>query len=100
MRAPLLRVPAALALLFTAGCGPAVEPADLVLLNGRIVTVDEGRPEAQALAVRRDTIVAIGSNREIARYAREPFPVRHGINIYPFGRRTEVVNLEGRLAIL
>ena len=65
MRAPLLRVPAALALLFTAGCGPAVEPADLVLLNGRIVTVDEGRPEAQALAVRRDTIVAIGSNREI-----------------------------------
>jgi len=39
-----------------------VRPADLVLRNGKIVTVDESRPVAEALAVSGDTIVAVGSN--------------------------------------
>ena len=30
---------------------PAARPADLVLRGGKIVTVDEARPEAQAMAV-------------------------------------------------
>src|SRR5262245_53057531 len=55
----------------------------MVLRNGRIVTVDERRPEAQAIAIRGDTIVAVGSNAEIARFV---------------GRGTEVVDLRGRLA--
>jgi predicted amidohydrolase YtcJ len=84
IRTPHLRILATLALLLVAGCGPAVEPADLVLRNGRIVTVDESRPEAEALAVRGDTIVAVGSNSAIGRYV---------------GPRTEVVDLAGRLAI-
>ena len=60
----------------------AVRPADLVLHGGRIVTVDDGRPEAQAMAVNGDTITAIGSEREIQRY---------------IGPNTRVIDLKGRL---
>jgi predicted amidohydrolase YtcJ len=63
---------------------PAVEPASLVLQNGRIVTVDEAKPEAQAMAVRGDTIVAVGTNEEIRPYV---------------GQDTEVIDLAGQLAI-
>jgi predicted amidohydrolase YtcJ len=39
--------------------------ADMVLVNGAIVTVDPRKPEAEAIAVRRDRIVAVGSTNEI-----------------------------------
>jgi predicted amidohydrolase YtcJ len=73
-----------LTLMLAAGCGAAPEPADLLLLNGKIVTVDELRPEAQALAVRDGLILAVGSNEEIAAHR---------------GDKTEVIDLEGQLAI-
>jgi len=60
-----------------------VRPADLVLRNGKIVTVDEAKPEAQALAVRGDTIAAVGSNQEIQPYV---------------GAATKVIDLKGALA--
>jgi len=60
------------------------EPADLVLRNGKIVTVDSQVPLAQAVAISGYTIVAVGSNRQINRY---------------IGPRTEVIDLEGKLAI-
>lgn len=39
--------------------------ADLVLLNGRVYTLDARRPWADAVAVRGDTIVAVGSTAEV-----------------------------------
>lgn len=66
------------------GRAATVEPATLVLRNGKIVTVDETRPEARALAARGDTIVAIGTEDQI-----RPF----------IGKNTEVIDLAGRLAI-
>ena len=63
---------------------PAVEPATLVLRGGTVVTVDETKPRAQALAARGDRIVAIGSDQEIAQYV---------------GDTTEVFELEGRMAM-
>jgi hypothetical protein len=74
------------ALLSIAACvpSPPQEPADLVLRNGRVVTVDESRPEANALAVRGGRIVAVGSNEEVETY---------------IGPETEVLDLEGRLAM-
>ena len=42
-----------------------VEPATLVVTNGKIVTMDEAQPEAQAIAVRGDRIVALGNGAEI-----------------------------------
>ncbi len=62
----------------------AVPPADLVLRGGKIVTVDETRPEVEALAARGDTIVASGSNQDIQRY---------------IGPQTRVIDLKGALAV-
>ena len=50
--------------LALAGCGPAAdrpEPADLVLRNGNIVTLDEANPPVDALAIRDGTVVATGT---------------------------------------
>jgi predicted amidohydrolase YtcJ len=44
----------------------AAQSADLVLTNGRVITVDPRDRVAQAVAVRGDKIVAVGSNAEIA----------------------------------
>jgi predicted amidohydrolase YtcJ len=45
------------------------EPADVVLTNGKIITVDNRFSIAQAVAVRGDRIVAVGSTQDIARLA-------------------------------
>jgi len=58
--------------------------ADLVLMNGKIVTVDDAKPEVQALAVSGDRVIAVGSNEEIKPYITQ---------------ETEVIDLEGKLAI-
>ena len=73
MRLPLLvSLLAFAALLATAGARSAEEPATLVLRNGRIATVDDAKPQAQALAARGDTLVAVGTNEEIAPAASRP----------------------------
>lgn len=59
------------------------DPADLVVTNGKIVTLDPAKPEAQALAVRGDMIEAVGTAEEIARF---------------IGPATQVVDLGGKLA--
>ena len=50
----------------------AAQPADLVLTNGRIVTVDEARPEVQAIAVRGDRIAALACHGLAASIERGP----------------------------
>ena len=48
----------------------AQQPApDLVLTNGKIITVDERFSIAQAVAIRGDRIVATGTNQEIGQLA-------------------------------
>ena len=39
--------------------------ADLILANGKIITVDERFSIAQAVAVRGDRIMAVGTNQQI-----------------------------------
>src|ERR1044071_2826096 len=48
---------------------PAGGAPDLILTNGKIITVDERFTIAQAIAVRGDRIVAVGSTQEITRLA-------------------------------
>ena len=43
--------------------------ADLILSNGKIVTVDERFTIAQSVAIKGDRIVAVGANQEIAQLA-------------------------------
>jgi predicted amidohydrolase YtcJ len=59
-------------------------PADLVLRHGRIVTVDDRMPEAQALVSSGGRIVAVGSDTDVAKY---------------IGPSTQVIDLGGQLAI-
>jgi predicted amidohydrolase YtcJ len=62
---------AALAALSIA-CGaprPPEMPADLILTNGAVVTEDPRHPEAQAVAVRGGSILAVGTSGEIAALA-------------------------------
>jgi predicted amidohydrolase YtcJ len=61
-----------------------IEPATLVLRNGKVVTVDAAMPEAQAIAVRGDRIAAVGSNAAIQPY---------------IGPETQVIDLRGQLVI-
>lgn len=65
-------------------CQKKIEPADLVLMNGKIVTVDEALPQAEALAIRADKIIAVGSSKAIRRY---------------IGDKTQVIDLAGKLAV-
>ena len=60
------------------------ESADLVLLHGKIVTMDDDHPEVEALAAKGDTIVAVGSDEQIESY---------------IGSDTRAIDLEGRLAV-
>jgi predicted amidohydrolase YtcJ len=59
-------------------------PADLVLTNGRIVTVDEARPEVEAIAISKNRIQALGTAAEIKAMT---------------GPNTQVIDLHGQLAI-
>ena len=65
---------------------PGAQPprADLVFINGHVVTVNSQRPEAQAVAVRGDRIVAVGTTDAIRRLA---------------GPQTRTIDLAGRLLI-
>jgi predicted amidohydrolase YtcJ len=59
----------ATALLASAGTHAQQAPADTILTNGKIITVDDRFSIAQAVAVKGDRILAVGSNQDIARLA-------------------------------
>jgi predicted amidohydrolase YtcJ len=81
LRGPLA---ALLAVLVPACADVADEEADLILVNGKVVTVDTGLGEAEAVAVRGDRILAVGTTEEIRGTA---------------GPDTRVLDLEGRLVV-
>jgi predicted amidohydrolase YtcJ len=73
--------------MLAAGLRAAESPpvgADLVLLNGKIWTVSKAQPQAEALAVWRDRIVAVGSSAEIRVH---------------IGPRTRTIDLKGRRVV-
>ncbi len=63
---------------------PGAEAATLILHNGRVWTVDASHPEAQAVAVRGETIVKVGGNAEVLALR---------------GDGTKVIDLNGRLVL-
>ncbi len=76
----------AVVLTMAIACAPASseEPADLVVHNGKVVTVDEAVPEAEAVAARAGRIVFVGSSAEAQAF---------------IGPDTEVIDLDGKLLI-
>jgi len=63
---------------------PGTVPADLILRDGRIYTVDPAQPWASAVAVRGGRIVFVGSDRGVRRFR---------------GPGTKVIDLGGRMAM-
>ncbi|MFC1563984.1 amidohydrolase [candidate division KSB1 bacterium] len=70
-------------LLILAGCG-SKEAADLVLNNGKIITMNPDNPEAEAVAVIGGRIVAVGSTSKIEDHIAE---------------NTKVIDLNGMLTV-
>lgn len=66
-------------------CAQQPEPADLILINGKVWTAEESQPTAEAVAIRGNRIVAVGSLDEINKLSR-------------FGR-TRVLDVQGRLIL-
>ncbi len=83
---PTLASLAALLPMLAAGCAehPTVAPADMVLRNGTVITMDSTVASAQAVAVTGDRITAVGSDAAIQPYV---------------GPNTKVIDLQGHLAI-
>lgn len=63
---------------------PGPKSADLVLLNGKILTMDLENPEVEALAAKGETILAVGSDEDIQSYVVDD---------------TKVIDLKGMLAV-
>ncbi len=72
-------------LLFNfAPTGNKFEPADLIFVNGNIYTANEKQPHAQAIAVKADRIVFVGSNSEVDKFK---------------GTQTRIIDLHGATAL-
>ena len=66
-------------LLFS--CAEKKPRADMVILGGKIYTVDKGNPQVEAVAVVGDTIVYAGNLSGVEEFKDE---------------KTQIINLEGR----
>lgn len=74
-------------LLIIQSCGGkevVKNPADLVLINGIIATVEDDNPSAEAVAVKDGKIFAVGSTSEIEKYV---------------GDSTRVIDLKGKFVM-
>ncbi|MDQ3347293.1 MAG: amidohydrolase [Acidobacteriota bacterium] len=80
----LLLVPAVPACTMRGEAQPAPVVADLLLTHAKVVTVDEGLPQAEAVAIRGDRILALGSAGQLQAHV---------------GATTRVIDLRGQLVI-
>ena len=64
--------------------GTPLAPPDLILTGGKVFTADAARPWAEAVAIRGERIIAVGTTAEVSRLA---------------GRSTRQVALEGRVVV-
>jgi predicted amidohydrolase YtcJ len=61
------------------------EKADLVIINGKVLTIDKDNPSAEAIAVKGENIIAVGSLSEISEMILKGY--------------TNVINAGGRLVV-
>ena len=68
----------------TTAAQPLLQVAETVYRNGKIYTVDEGRPWVEAVAIKESRFIAAGTNEEVDMLV---------------GDKTQVVDLEGRFVM-
>lgn len=79
----VLSMLAIMVLIISCGCS-SVPPADMVLRGGKIATVDKNFSFAGAVAVCGDSIVMVGSDRNVEKF---------------IGPQTQVIELQGKLVV-
>src|SRR5437660_3533779 len=79
-KSPVMRAVVAI-LLFVSGITADAETADRIFINGNIYTVNDKQPFAQAIAVKGDRIIFIGSNADAQKFR---------------GDKTRIVDLAGK----
>ena len=62
---PLLRTLSTLLIFNLYAAAQSKPAADLIITHAKIWTVDQAHPEAQAVAILRDRIVAVGTNADV-----------------------------------
>ena len=77
------------AIVVLSGCSrpdaqDAAPVADLLLINADVVTVDTARPHAEAVAIKDDLILDVGSSEEMLKHR---------------GEHTEVIDLQGQVVV-
>jgi hypothetical protein len=74
------------AIVFTACTVHAAtaQPADLIVHHGKVITADKADTVATAMAIRGETILAVGSDAEVMKHK---------------GEKTEVIDLNGRAVL-
>ncbi len=65
-------------------CSKAPEPADLILRNGKIVTLEDDQPVVEAIATKGNKILALGSTESVQKH---------------LGPETHVIDLQGKLVV-
>ncbi len=73
-----------LTVLFLGGCQNPKETPDSIYLNGKIYTVNDAQPWAEAIAIKDGKIIAVGSDEEISGTT---------------GENTIVIDLEGKFVM-
>jgi hypothetical protein len=71
-------------MIITGSCSKP-EKADLVIINGKVITIDDTNPTAEAIAVRGENIIAVGSTAKISKMIQEG--------------STKVIDAAGRLVL-
>jgi len=74
-----------IAVMILSGSCNTRETADLVIINGKVYTVDDNNPSAEAIAVKGEKIIRVGTTKEISAM------VENG--------KTKVIDAEGRVVI-
>jgi predicted amidohydrolase YtcJ len=64
---------------------PSAAPADLVIKNAKIVTIDKNNPRAEAVAIKGEFIIAVTSNKNINQYIKQG--------------TTKIIDAKGRLVV-
>ena len=74
-------------LSFVWGCQPQYDgpPADLVIKNAKVVTIDKDNPRAEAIAVKGEFIIGVGSNRYVEQFVNKD--------------STTIIDAKGRLVV-
>jgi len=71
--------------MLLSGTGIQKEKADLVIINGKVLTIDKDHPSAEAIAIKGEYIIAVGTTSQVSEMIEKG--------------NTKVIDAKGRLVI-